>query len=232
MVNDKSKLINYNGDSYLINNFYPYSLKRIKNLIDTVNEAKSEYGDVLAIRIDFGISTKLNPDDMYLFDIDLDTCYSLLLDRVRKHLDRRNIKHKRNWKLEYSKEKGLHLHTVYYFDYAAMQGFSLSSELYEYVKESWLDITNGYGVINLVGSCLADNFNKSGIPNKSTSKSEKQYSTLITDNQSTLDKLRCSDIRYNYLKQKNKQDEPYGFIHWISYFAKETQKANRRKCFG
>lgn len=191
-------------------------------LIKTFNDALAEWEVIRAIRLDFSLPASMTSEEQAVLDIpDLLTAYQKLNDRLRK-----KISLKRNWKVEFSEDKGLHIHTVYYFDSKQVTGFNLKANLYKTICGWWGDITNEKGIINLVPSYKSDSdnaFATSGQPH---------YSTLLTKNTSHLN--TTSKEAYLYNIQKNKHHCPAGWVHWISYLAKDEQNANDhyKKCLG
>jgi hypothetical protein len=221
---------------YLTNNNYKLTTKRINKLIATYEKCLSNFGIVTAVRIDLGIKTKLAQEELDIYELDIKACYETLHDRLRKHLNGKGIKHMRNWKLEHEEKKGLHLHTLYYFDYASLRSLrrGKGKEVFDYMKEEWDKITHGHGVIQLCTSCTSKENQKFGVTNEYTDENNKQYETILVSDIELLDTLEVTESRLEYLKQKNTKDKTYGWFYWISYLAKSEQSAKdySRKCFG
>lgn len=195
--------------------------QQLDKLIQTYNQAIEQWGTVRAVRLDFAYPTNLSGEDQAILDIpDILSAYQKLNDRLRK-----KVSFKRNWKIEYSADKGLHIHTVYYFDTEQVKGFNLKSNLYRYIKEAWSSITNEKGILSLVPGYEAPSENSFATDGKA------HYSTLLSKD---VRNLELMDKAYKYNLQKNKQDRPCGFIHWMSYLAKDEQSAQDyySKCFG
>jgi hypothetical protein len=209
---------------YSINHSKCLDKSQLDKLIGTYGQALSDWIVVRAVRLDFSYPTCLSGEEQAILDIpDILSSYKKLNDRLRK-----KVELKRNWKVEYSEDKLLHIHTVYYFNNNEVQGFNLQSNLFKTIKNWWADITNEQGIVNLVPSYIADSDNTFSTSGK------RYYSTLLSKDSNNILSYDISSDAIQYHLQKNKQKFPCGWIRWISYLAKDEQNASDyyRKCFG
>tara|TARA_Y100000588_G_scaffold244376_1_gene258521 strand:- start:1072 stop:1851 length:780 start_codon:yes stop_codon:yes gene_type:complete len=200
---------------HAINNTYDLSTNKLTTLLNTKNNALDTFDTVTAIRLDFGIKTELqrDPDYMHLLlDGNIQDLFNTLTNRIRRKKDKNGNTYQflMNWKVEDSKSKGLHIHTVWYFNQSQLPTFTLKSQLYKFMRDLWQDLTHDYGLIKIVTSSTAnstDSFKVDG--------DDKHYYTILSNDESKVEQL---DL---YHQQKNRHGTTAGFYRWVSYLAKD-----------
>lgn len=211
----KKSTTHYKG--YSVNQSYDLNQTHLDHLVTTLHLALEHYPTVTAVRLDFSIKKLSHTDECVEASSDnIQECFQKLLNRLNKQTE---LKMLMNWKLERSQEKGLHIHTVFYFSYEKVKTFTTKGEFFKYLLDTWKGVTGTHGSINICEGGLADNDNT--------------FSTNKTSQYTVLGKLETLQINNEaYHQQKNLFEENAGFFHWISYLAKTSQKASQRKTFG
>ncbi|MFA1574946.1 YagK/YfjJ domain-containing protein [Vibrio cyclitrophicus] len=213
------KLINKNTKNvykhHSINPNYDLSESKLDMLIKTKNTALEEFTTTTAVRLDFGLPTKLqaNPEDLYLLlSGDIQSAFNKFTNRLRRKKDSQGSTYQflMNWKLEQSKSKGLHIHTVWYFDTAQIPTFNLKTKIYKLIKSLWLEQTNNHGLLKIITSSTAKSQSSFSVQGSDT-----QYFTLLTTDGDFLISLS------EYHKQKNLNGMTSGWFRWISYLGKD-----------
>lgn len=208
-----------------INSKYDLCACTLLLLENTLEHALSHFNMITAVRLDFSI--KKAPQDQYIgySNSDIMYCFNEFMNRLYKE---KNMEYLVNWKLEWSKPKGFHIHSVFYFNHRLTKTFTNNSNVYEIFRFRWDNATDGNGNINICSSCIApdeDSYRVRG-------EHEYQY-VLLTKKVELLNKIKLSDKAKQYHQQKNLLDKKCGFYHWISYLAKTEQLApQHNKCFG
>lgn len=197
---------------FRINAAYDLNESSLKELIQTLEQAIRTYGTVTAVRMDF--SLKKAPEDQYIgkSNEDIQECFQAFLNRLNKA----DLDIMMNWKLERSPAKGLHIHTVFYFNYEQVKTFTTKSQIFKRFKHEWEKQTDDNGNINICTSSLAKDDNSFCVRDNGN------YPYTILSNQ---EELPISE----YNKQKNRLDKKAGFTHWISYLAKIEQEASDKR---
>lgn len=198
---------------FRINSAYDLNESSLKELIKTLQQAVRTYGTVTAVRMDF--SLKKAPQDQHIgkSNEEIQECFQAFLNRLNKA----DLDMMMNWKLERSSAKGLHIHTVFYFNYEQVNTFTTKSQTFKRFKHEWKRQTDDNGNINICTSSLAKDDNSFCVRDNGN------YPYTILSN--TEEKLTTSE----YNKQKNRLDKKAGFIHWISYLAKTSQEASDKR---
>ncbi len=209
----KGSATHYQGLS--INATYSLNEHSLKELENTLRYALSTYRTVTAVRLDFSIKKASQDECLEASSEDIQGCFQTFLNRIHKLLE---LDMCMNWKLERSNKKGLHIHTVFYFNYSQVKTFTAQGKLFLDLRSEWRRITGEQGNINICSSGLSDTKEKFQV------KGNRQYTILGNIPKDQTDK--------NYHQQKNQLTEKAGFFHWISYLAKTEQQATdkRKRC--
>ncbi|MGR5372545.1 hypothetical protein [Photobacterium damselae] len=112
------------------------------------------------------------------------------------------------------------MHTVFYFNYNEVPAFTNQSNAFKKLKELWLELTDDNGNVNICTSSLSSSDDCFAVEGNG-----KYYYTILGD----ISKLTKNK---GYHEQKNRLDKKAGFVHWVSYLAKNEQKAEKKKTFG
>lgn len=223
-------------DNLSLNNNYTLQKDRIDTLIGTLIACVTNpnwYNGVLAVRLDFSVSNQQN----LLQDvptIDVYECFDVFLNRLRrKQANGSKLHYMANWKKEYSRKKGKHIHTVFYFDHNQVTSCAPTSILFELLRDLWERCSynptlNQSGFINIVPAYLCESKSSFRAQPYSSEEcySQPHFHTILVNNTETLAGLS------EYDQQKHLKEHPCGIIHWISYLAKQEQAAPVKKAFG
>ena len=205
----------YYGD-YCVNQSYDLNRAHLDYLITTLDFALEHFTTTTAVRLDFSIKKLSHTDECLEASSDnIQECFQKLLNRLHKQTE---LKMLMNWKLEESEKKGLHIHTVFYFNHEKVKTFTTEGELFKWILDTWKEITGTHGNINICEGGLSDKDNT--------------FSTNKTSQYTVLGNLEALKTNKDYHQQKNRFDKKAGFFHWISYLAKTTQKSTKKKTFG
>ena len=208
-----------------INSKYDLCLGTLLSLVETLEQAKSNFKIITAVRLDFSI--KKAPLDEFIgsSNPDIMECFADFMNRLYKDT---SIEYVMNWKLEWSESKGFHIHTVFYFNHSLTKAFTLTSKVYELFISRWNTATDENGNINICTSCIADDEDTYKVRGGDAY----QYAILAKDI-TLLNQMKLNDGAKKYHQQKNQLGKKCGFFHWVSYLAKTEQVApNHKKRFG
>lgn len=206
---------------YAVNNTYDLSTNKLDTLISTQQMALSTFNAVTAVRLDFGLSKMLRGDVEYqhlMLNGDITTVFTKFLNRLKRKKGKggSQFQYLMNWKVERSKQKGLHIHTVFYFDNTQVPIFTNNPrhcEAYKLIKELWLELTVGFGTHKLCNSALAYDDSQFNVHNG------EKYTYTILSNDCALISLKGE-----YHCQKNRHTTTAGWFRWISYLAKDGER--------